>query len=131
MVSGERAFVLTADSEGVREMDERSRRLGRRQFLIGAAVTAGSAILAACGGSTATDTPKPVATTGSTAPTAASGSAPAATTAPTAASSAATSAPAPTTAGSAAVSSPAAAASPAASGTTAAGATAAPAGGKT
>ncbi len=66
-------------------MDE-TKHLSRRRFLTGAAVMAGSAILAACGGSTATDTPKPAATAGSAATTAPSAVAP--TTAP--ASSAAT-----------------------------------------
>ncbi len=63
-------------------------RLSRRAILGGVAGSAVAAILAACGSSTATDTPKPAATTGAatTAPTtaagsaAASGSAPAATT---------------------------------------------------
>ncbi len=56
-------------------------RLGRRRFLTVAGAAAGSAILAACGGSTATDTPKPSAPT-TAAPTTA---APAAQVAPTAA----------------------------------------------
>ena len=63
------------------------RGLNRRQFLVGVTATAGAAILAACGGSSATNTPKAAGT-----------SAPAA--APTAAAGAATSAPA--TSGSAA-----------------------------
>ncbi len=57
-------------------------RLGRRRFLIIAGATAGSAILAACGGSKATDTPKPAATTAApttAAPTSAAASAAAAT----------------------------------------------------
>jgi len=66
-------------------VDERMKRLGRRHFLTGVAVAAGTAILAACGGSAAIDTPKPAATTApatsaTTAP-AASSTAPAATTA--------------------------------------------------
>lgn len=73
------------------EVEYGKKSLSRRHFLLGAAVSAGSAILAACGGSKATDTPKP---SGTTAP--ASG---AATTAPAAG---ATTAPAATTAGSAA-----------------------------
>ncbi len=51
--------------------------LNRRRFLVLAGGVAGSAILAACGGSTATDTPKPAATTApttGTAPTASAGS---------------------------------------------------------
>ncbi|MHB8648018.1 MAG: extracellular solute-binding protein [Thermomicrobiales bacterium] len=64
--------------------------LSRRNFLLGAAVSAGSAILAACGGS-ATSTPVPAAT-----------SAPAATTAATKPAAVATTAPAATTAGAAA-----------------------------
>ncbi len=48
----------------------RAASLTRRQFLSGVAASAGTAILAACGGgSTATDTPKPAATTSGTAPT--------------------------------------------------------------
>jgi peptide/nickel transport system substrate-binding protein len=68
--------------------------LSRRRFLAGATATAGAAILAACGGSSAaTDTPKPSGGSGATsaAPTAAAG---AATTAPATSGSAA----APTTA---------------------------------
>jgi peptide/nickel transport system substrate-binding protein len=75
------------------------KRLSRRGFLAGAAAAAGTAILAACGGSAATDTPKPAAAT--TAPTTAAGSATsapattapstAATTAPTTAAGSATS----------------------------------------
>jgi len=70
-------------------MDEYTKHLSRRRFLSGAAVAAGTAILAACGGSS-TATPQAAATTGgattalsagTTAPTAASTSAaPAATT---------------------------------------------------
>jgi len=72
--------------------------LSRRDFLVGAASTAGAALLAACGGSAATDTPKPAATTGGSpaatvAPTTAATSA-ASTTAPAAATAAATKAPA-------------------------------------
>jgi peptide/nickel transport system substrate-binding protein len=51
-------------------VDETMKRLSRRGFLTGAAAAAGTAILAACGGSTATDTPKPAATTGTTGTTA-------------------------------------------------------------
>ncbi len=105
-------------------------RLTRRVFLGGAAGTALTAILAACGGSAATDTPKPVATAApTTAPTAAATTAStvapttapaaAATTAPTAA---ATRAPAATTAPVANATAPAASASastPAAAATTA------------
>ncbi len=106
-------------------------RLTRRIFLGGAAGTALTAILAACGGSAATDTPKPAATTApataapvaaTTAPTTAAPTtaAAAATTAPTVAATtaptaAATQAPAATSttaaAGSAAAGTPAAAAS--------------------
>ncbi len=51
-------------------------RLTRRGFLGGVAASAAAAILAACGGSTATDTPKPATTTGATTgPTTAAGSA--------------------------------------------------------
>jgi peptide/nickel transport system substrate-binding protein len=95
-------------------------RLSRRAILGGVAGSAMAAILVACGGSTATDTPKPAATTGTTsgattapiaaAPTTASGSAPAATTgaapttAPATASSGGATAAAPTTAATQAVS---------------------------
>ncbi len=41
-----------------------SSRFPRRDFLVGIAASATAAILAACGGSTATDTPKPAGTTG-------------------------------------------------------------------
>jgi len=63
----------------------RDPQLTRRGFLGGIAASAAAAILAACGGSTATNTPKPAGTTGAattagTAPTTAAG---AATTAPT------------------------------------------------
>jgi len=73
---------------------EQTKRLSRRHFLSGAAIAAGTAILAACGGSSsATDTAKPAATTGSaaatTAPSAATGAAPASTTAAPAATTAA------------------------------------------
>ncbi len=107
-------------------MDERVSRLSRRHFLGGAAVAAAGAILAACGGSTATDTPKPAA------PTAASGAttAPAAVAptaaAPSSAAAAAATKPAASVTGTTATS-PAAAASaaapPAATGTAAAGKT--------
>ncbi len=54
-------------------MDDRVNRLSRRRFLMGAAVVAGSAILAACGGGgTATDAPKP--TTGNATPAASTAS---------------------------------------------------------
>jgi peptide/nickel transport system substrate-binding protein len=96
--------------------------LNRRRFLIGAAGAAGTAILAACGGGSATDTPKAGATTAAT-----TGSG-AATTAPTtAAGSAATSATRPAgsavtgTTGTAPAATTGAAASPAAGGTAAAG----------
>lgn len=75
------------------EMGKQS--LSRRKFLLGAAVSAGTAILAACGGS-ATSTPAPAATAASgatTAPAATAAGSAAATTAPAAA----TSAPAATT----------------------------------
>ncbi|HET8631563.1 MAG TPA: ABC transporter substrate-binding protein [Thermomicrobiales bacterium] len=92
----------------------------RRAFLAGLAVAAGGALLAACGGAAATNTPAAAPTT---APTAASGAAtsaptPAATTAPTTAATTAAGAasPAATKAASAAASPSAAAASPAASG---------------
>jgi putative spermidine/putrescine transport system substrate-binding protein len=71
--------------------------LSRRQFLAGAAGSAVAALLAACGGSTATDTPKPAAPT--TAPTTAAAVTNAPTAAPTTAPAAAT-APAATTAAS-------------------------------
>jgi len=89
-------------------------QLGRRRFLMVAGTAAGSAILAACGGSsTATDTPKPAAPTtaapaAQVAPTTAAGSAAAATRP-------AGSAPASTTAASSAVVAPAATTAPAAS----------------
>ena len=91
-------------------MNEIVKRLSRRHFLSGAAVAAGAAILAACGGSSATDTPKPAA--GTTAPAAGATTAPAATTGGAA--------PAATTAAPAATTAPAASAAP--------GATTAPAG---
>jgi len=69
----------------MRTVNEQLKCLSRRHFLSGVAIAAGTAILAACGGSSATDTPKPAATTGgaaTTAPVAAATSAvPAATTA--------------------------------------------------
>ena len=43
-------------------------RLARRQFLCGIAASAAAAVLAACGGSKATETPKPVATSGASTP---------------------------------------------------------------
>ena len=88
-------------------------RLGRRRFLVVAGAAAGSAILAACGGSTATDTPKAVAPT-TAAPT---------TAAPTTA--AAASRPAGSVAASAAPSTAVPALSTTAAGTTAAGSAAA------
>ncbi len=94
-------------------MDGNAKQLSRRHFLSGAAIAAGSAILAACGGSSATDTPKAgSATTGgaTTAPSAATTAPSAATTAPSAGTSAA---PAGTTAAGSAAAKPA--------GTTAAG----------
>jgi multiple sugar transport system substrate-binding protein len=83
-------------------------RLTRRHFLGGLAGTAAAAILAACGGSNATDTPKPGGTTGGTTPAATGGAAnpfgsPAAAAA-TATRPAATTAPASTTAAGSAVS---------------------------
>ncbi len=108
-------------------MDESAKHLSRRHFLTGAAVAAGTAILAACGSSSATDTPKPAAATtapaaGATTAPAASSAAPAATTAPatTAGTTSAASAAAPTTAA-AATTATGSAAAPAASGTAAAG----------
>lgn len=90
-----------------------TKSLSRRGFLVGAAVSAGAAILAACGGSSsATNTPVPAATAAATkAPTTAAASAASATTAPSAA---ATTAPAATTqaSGSATAGSPVAAAKP-------------------
>ena len=75
-------------------MDRDGKPLHRRHFLIGAAVTAGSAILAACGSSNATDTPKPAAAATS-APAAGATTAPAASSAASAATTAsATTAPA-------------------------------------
>lgn len=70
-----------------------TKALSRRKFLLGAAGAAGTAILAACGGS-ATSTPAPAATAASGAATTAATKAPAATTA----AGAATTAPAATTA---------------------------------
>ena len=43
-------------------------RLARRQFLCGIAASAAAAVLAACGGSKATETPKPAATTAASTP---------------------------------------------------------------
>ena len=74
-----------------------TKALSRRNFLLGAAGAAGTAILAACGGS-ATSTPAPAATAAGAAATTAATKAPAATTA----ASAATTAPAATTASSSA-----------------------------
>lgn len=51
----------------------RDPKLTRRGFLGGIAASAAAAILAACGGSTATDTPKPAAPTTGAAPTTAAG----------------------------------------------------------
>ncbi len=90
-------------------MGETPKRLSRRHFLTGAAVTAGTAILAACGGSSgATDTPKAAGTTGGATTAASTTAAPASTTA----------------AGSAAAATKPAAASPAAASPAAAGGTA-------
>ncbi len=92
----------------------------RRQFLSGAAAAAGSAILAACGGSKATDTPVPTKASSAVAPTAGSAAtAPAATAAPAQPSASATSVSASAAAGNAtaAPSAGAAAASPAGSAT--------------
>ncbi len=95
-------------------MDGTTKRLSRRGFLVGAAASTGVAILAACGGATATDAPK-----ATTAATTAGGTA--ATSAPaTAATGAATTAPAassPAAASPAAGGATTAAASPAAGGT--------------
>ncbi len=83
-------------------MDENAKHLSRRHFLTGAAVAAGTAILAACGGSSsATDTPKPAAAA-TTAPAAGATTAPAASSAAPAATTAAP-APAATTAASGSV----------------------------
>ncbi len=89
-------------------MDETAKRLGRRHFLSGVAITASAAILAACGGSSsATDAPKTGATASgaTTAPAAATGAAPAAST--TTAGSAAAKPAGTTASGSAAAGSPA------------------------
>ena len=115
-------------------MGERAGRLSRRHFLGGAAAVAAGAILAACGGSTATDTPKPAAPTtaggATTAPAAAAPTSAAATTAaPTTAAAAAATKPAASVTGTTAAS-PAAAASAAPAGTAASG-TASATGGKT
>ncbi|MGI8854344.1 MAG: peptide-binding protein [Thermomicrobiales bacterium] len=113
-------------------MDERVGRLSRRHFLGGAAAVAAGAILAACGGSTATDTPKPAAPTAAGGATAAPTTAASAAAAPTTAAAAAATQPAAsvtgtTAASSAVAASPASAASsaasPAATGTAAAGKT--------
>jgi len=89
----------------------------RRTVLAGTAASAAAALLAACGGSNATDTPKPAATTAGTAPTTAAGGA---TTAPAAA----TAAPA----GSAAAGTRSVGSAAVPAGTTAASSAAAPAG---
>ncbi len=93
----------------------RHSKLTRRGFLGGVAASAAAAILAACGGSNATDTPKPAATTGA---------APATAAAPTTAPAAAATAPA----GSAAAAATKPAASAATGATTAPSASAAAAG---
>jgi len=104
-------------------MDEQRRVVpfSRRRFLSGAATLAGAALLAACGSSSATDTPKPAAAT--TAPAAATSAPAAATSLPAAG--AATTAPKPagTTAPAAATTAPAAGSSPAPTTAAAAGAT--------
>lgn len=103
-----------------------SRMVTRRTILAGTAGTAAAALLAACGGSNATDTPKPAATTAGAAPTTAAG---AATTAPAASAAAATRPAGSAPAGTAAPASTTAASSAAApAGTTAASSAAAPAG---
>lgn len=92
------------------KQDETSKKpVSRRTFLLGAAGAAGTAILAACGGS-ATSTPAPAATTAAGAATTAATKAPAATTAAGAATTApvATTAPAATTAASGSAAAPAA-----------------------
>jgi hypothetical protein len=96
-------------------------RLGRRRFLLIAGAAAGSAILSACGGSNATDTPKAAAPT-TAAPTTAAGSS-AATTGPTAA--AAGSAPAASTSAASSVASATRPAASTTSGATTSGTTAA------
>jgi peptide/nickel transport system substrate-binding protein len=63
-------------------VDETLKHLSRRHFLAGAAATTAAAILAACGGTSATDTPK--AGSATTAPSAATTAPAAATTAPSA-----------------------------------------------
>jgi len=87
----------------VKQREIIKKSLSRRNFLLGAAVSAGTAILAACGGS-ATSTPAPAATAASGAATTAATKAPAATTS----GAAATTAPAATTAAGAATTAPAA-----------------------
>jgi len=104
-------------------------RLSRRGFLGGIAASAAAAILAACGGSTATNTPKPAGTTGAAttagaAPTTAAG---AATTAPTTAAAAATKPAASAVTGAASTSAPAVSTT-AASGSAVASGTTAPSG---
>ncbi len=86
-------------SSNDKSMEFGKKSLSRRNFLLGAAVSAGTAILAACGGSSATEAPK-AATTASGAATTASGAATTAATKPpaaTTAAGAATTAPAATT----------------------------------
>lgn len=84
-------------------MDETRKQLSRRGFLLGTAATAGTAILAACGGSSATTAPA-VATTASTTAAGAATKAPAAT---TTTGGAATTAPAAATTGTSATTAPA------------------------
>ncbi len=102
------------------------KRLSRRLLLGGIAGSAATAILAACGSSNATDTPKPAATTAGSAPTTAAGGA--ATTAPTAAAAtkpAATTGAASTTAPAVATTAPSTSGSTTGSATTASGSAAA------
>jgi len=75
-------------SSNDKSMEFGKKSVSRRNFLLGAAVSAGTAILAACGGSSATEAPK-AATTASGAATTASGAATTAATKPPAATTAA------------------------------------------
>src|SRR5438874_9313127 len=63
--------VWIARSAVMDDGQTRVSRLTRRGFLGGIAASAAAAILAACGGSKATDTPKPAGTTGAAPTTAA------------------------------------------------------------
>jgi len=75
-------FTVEDADKGAPDVEQREiikKSLSRRNFLLGAAGAAGTAILAACGGS-ATSTPAPAATTASGAATTAATKAPAATT---------------------------------------------------